>query len=168
MAYISLAEAKNHLRVDFDDDDSYIISLIELVEQLVKMEIQGTFTGEGTVSTVASTALIGIDTNFSDYAVGDDILVDGETSRTIATITDDEHLTVTVAFANTASTLEYTVTTGIPIVSGVIPSGLKHCMLLTLGHFYANRESTVVGVNMTEIPMGYKYLIAPFKNYTIA
>jgi hypothetical protein len=168
MIYITLSEAKTHLRVDFDDDNAYIAGLVDLVEELVETEISGVFTGEGTVSTVATTALTGSETNFSDYSVGDSILVDGETARTIATITDDEALTVSVAFANTDSDLEYTVTTGLPLVGGALPHGLKQAMLLILGHFYANRESIIIGVGANEIPMGYMFLIAPYKNYTIA
>jgi hypothetical protein len=168
MEYITLSEAKRHLRVDYDDDDAYIAGLVDLVEELVKTEISGTFAGEGTVATVGTTALAGTDTNFSDFSVGDKILVDGETVRTLATITDDDTATVTVAFANTDSDLEYTVTTGLPLVDGLLPAGLRQAMLLILGHFYANRESIIIGVGATEIPMGFKYLITPYKNYTIA
>jgi hypothetical protein len=57
---------------------------------------------------------------------------------------------------------------GMPLIDGDIPKGLKQAMLLILGHFYNNRESTVMGVTVTEIPLGYKYLISPYKNYTIA
>ena len=39
MAHITLQEGKAHLRVDFDSDDSYIVSLISLVEELVTVEI---------------------------------------------------------------------------------------------------------------------------------
>lgn len=62
----------------------------------------------GTVATSATTTLTGTDTKFTDYLVGDTILVDGETSRIIATITSDTSLTVTVAFSNTASGKTFT------------------------------------------------------------
>ena len=62
----------------------------------------------GTVATSATTTLTGTDTTFTDYRVGDTILVSGETSRTIATITSDTSLTVTVAFSNTASGKTFT------------------------------------------------------------
>lgn len=57
----------------------------------------------GTVATTATTTLTGTGTNFTDYRVGDKINVSGETVRTIATITSDTVLTVTVAFSNTAT-----------------------------------------------------------------
>lgn len=68
----------------------------------------GYFTEPGTVATVGTTALTGTGTYFLDYEVGDKINVDGETERTIDTITSNTALTVTVAFTNTASTLTFT------------------------------------------------------------
>lgn len=65
----------------------------------------------GTVATTATTALTGTGTYFTDYRVGDQITVSGETVRTIATITSDTSLTVTVAFSNTASSKTFTRTT---------------------------------------------------------
>lgn len=166
--YITLAECKTHLRVDYTDDDTYIQSLADMVEELVKTEISGTFIGEGTVSTVGTTALTGYESNFSDYSVGDLIYVDGETVRTIATITDDEALAVGVAFSNTASDLTYYVITGLPLVGGTLPLALRHAMLLMVSHFYALREPVMVGVGVTEIPLGFKFLIHAYKNFTVA
>ncbi len=62
----------------------------------------------GTVATAGTTALTGTGTFFTDYRVGDTILVSGETVRTIATIVSDTSLTVTVAFSNTDSGLTFT------------------------------------------------------------
>lgn len=65
----------------------------------------------GTVATAGTTTLTGTNTYFTDYRVGDQITVSGETVRTIATITSDTSLTVTVAFSNTASGKTFTRTT---------------------------------------------------------
>lgn len=62
----------------------------------------------GTVATTGTTTLTGTGTFFTDYAIGDTILVSGETVRTIATITSNTVLTVTSAFSNTASALTFT------------------------------------------------------------
>lgn len=62
----------------------------------------------GTVSTAATTTLTGTGTFFTDYRVGDQLTVSGETIRTIAAITSDTSLTVTVAFVNTASAITFT------------------------------------------------------------
>lgn len=65
----------------------------------------------GTVATAATTTLTGTGTYFTDYTVGDMVIVSGETVRTIAAITSDTSLTVTVAFANTAPSKTFTHTT---------------------------------------------------------
>lgn len=62
----------------------------------------------GTVATTGTTTLTGTSTYFLDYKVGDQILVDGETVRTIATIVSNTSLTVSVAFSNTASSKTFT------------------------------------------------------------
>lgn len=170
MAYITLDEAKAHLRVDYIDDDLYITSLIDLVESLVRTEITGTIAGLGTVTTDGTTALVGYETNFTDFAINDEVWVEGETSRVISAITNDESLSVSSAFSTSASALVWVVKTGLPLNDAgtdVVPE-LRQAMLLMMGHFYANRESVIIGVGATEIPLGFKYLIAPFKNYTIA
>jgi hypothetical protein len=166
--YTTLAEAKAHLRVDFSDDDTIIAAIQEMVEQYVLNEITGDFIGEGTVTTAAVVALVGSDTNFADFAVGDIIKVEGETDRTIATITDDEHLTVDSAFVTTDTDLVYEIKTGMPLVSGVLPLPLKHALFLMIEHFYSIRGPVLVGVNSTTVPLSYQSLIAPYKNYTIA
>jgi hypothetical protein len=168
MQYITVAEAKQHLRVDFTDDDAYIASLIELVEELVNVELSGTFYGAGSVTTNGTVTLIGYGTNFADFAVGDNIYVEGEAVRTIATIVDDEELTVSLAFVNTAGDLIWSVVTSLPTLSTELPRMLKHAMLLMIAHFYAVREPVIIGTGATEIPFAYKMLIAPFKNWTIA
>ncbi len=62
----------------------------------------------GTVATTGTTTLTGTDTFFTDYSAGDTLLVDGETVRTIDTITSDTVLTVTVAFTNTDTEKTFT------------------------------------------------------------
>jgi hypothetical protein len=65
------------------------------------------FDEPGTVATTGTATLTGTSTKFLDYQVGDIVSVDGETDRTIATITSDTVLTVTLAFTNTASGLSF-------------------------------------------------------------
>jgi uncharacterized phiE125 gp8 family phage protein len=43
-----------------------------------------------------------------------------------------------------------------------IPSGIKASILLLLGHLYENRES-VTAESMTDLPMGYLYLMTPHR-----
>jgi len=167
--YITLAEAKAHLRVDFDDDDDYIQSLCDLVEELVLTEIQGEHSVpiEGTVSTDETTSITGLATNFFDYVPGDIIRVQGETPRVIESISSDIDMVVTVAMSATASGLNYVVYTGYPALNTVLPLGLRQAMLLLVGHYFMIREPVIIGVGVSEIHFAYKYLVAPYKHYTI-
>ena len=163
--YITLADLKANEHVDFTDDDIILQGFCDLAEELVLSDIEGSITGKGTVETVATTALVGTDSDFTDYTVGDTIKVEGETLRTIATITDDTHLTVDLAFSTTKTGLTYVMHPGIP---SPVPLKLKQAMLLIAGHFYNTREATVMGVSINKIPYGYDYLISKDKNYSIA
>ena len=169
--YITLDESKRHLRVDFTDDDIYIQGLIDLVEEYVINDIQGeaAHKSTGTITTAISTALTGTGTNFTDFKVGDIIKVEGDYSRIIASITDDTTGTVTAAFTGVLTDVDYRAYTGLPQVmsDGTLPLGIKHAMLIMLGHFYMIREPVVMGINATEVPFSYKSLIAPWKNYTV-
>jgi hypothetical protein len=72
-------------------------------------QVYTTVTGFGTVSTAKTTALTGVGTKFlTTFKAGDTITVSGETARIVDTVASDTSLTVTVAFANTASAKTYT------------------------------------------------------------
>ena len=48
--------------------------------------------------------------------------------------------------------------------TGKLPPAIKHAILLLVGHFYANRESVSFAAG-SEIPLGYQYLLQPYKSY---
>jgi hypothetical protein len=232
--YLDFDDVKKHLRVDFDDDDAYIIDLMDMVEALVLNEVQGLVVGEGTVDisltpttgtvqTAGTVALVGTTTNFLSFTVGETITVSGETVRAIATITDNTHLTVTSAFSTTASGLSYVVSTkkllvgtetnftdytvgdtikvdgetlrtidsitddtnltvsvsfsavtsGLtyemrPGIPSPIPIELKHGMMLMIKHYYDNRDSVLIGVGVQKMPYGFEFLVNRYKHWTIA
>lgn len=99
-------------------------------------------TQPGTVATVGTTALTGTDTYFTDYAVGDTITVSGETVRTIAAITSDTALTVTVAFTNTASSLTFT-------RQPIIATGVQEYSLHR--NFFVPSDSVVVTTSTQDV-----------------
>lgn len=45
----------------------------------------------------------------------------------------------------------------------VINGAVQAAMLLILGHLYANRENTLVGVSAQELPMGAHSLLWPYR-----
>lgn len=123
-----------------DDESTYWLSLLnrkkdELYEDVTKnwtLSFSATVPNEvGTVATTGTTTLTGTDTYFTDYRVGDKLTVDGETVRTIDTITSDTVLTVSVAFSNTASAKTFTRQT--IIATGVTEYSLHRSLLSPSG-----------------------------------
>lgn len=169
--YVTLAEAKTHLRVDYATDDVYIQALLDMIEDLVLMELQGEANENiaGKVNTYGTTSVVGVGTTFTDFAIGDILKVYNETSRIIDTITDDTHLATTIAMTNTASGLAYNVYTGLPqeMLDGSMPKSIKHAIKILTGHYYMLREPVMVGAPVTEVPFSFKYLINRFKNWTV-
>ena len=100
----------------------------------------------GTVATAGTTTLTGTDTYFTDYNVGDQITVAGETVRTIDTIVSDTSLTVTVAFANTASAKTFTRTT--IIASAVQAYSLNRKLI-------APASEVLVTTSTQDVPLQY-------------
>ena len=46
-----------------------------------------------------------------------------------------------------------------------IPRSIRQAMLLIVGHFYENREETIVGQPITRVPMAVNSLLAPYRNF---
>ena len=99
MAYVTLEQAKDHLRIDFNDDDFYITDLIAVSEIAVENEI------------------------------------------------------------GTSLSLNLT--------GGKLAKPLYQCVLLMVGNLYAIREPVMVGVSVVEVPLTYKYLLMPYKSWTV-
>ena len=166
MAYITLEQAKDHLRVDFDDDDIYIETLIDVCETAILNEIKAFTPAVGAVTTNGTTALTGSDTAFTEMKAGDVLKVEGETSRTIASITSDTALSVTLAFSTSVSGLSFTVESS-PLVSGVLPKPIYQAILLMTGHLYEHREPVIAGVGVQKIPFSMDYILAPYKTWVV-
>jgi hypothetical protein len=50
----------------------------------------------------------------------------------------------------------------------VLDDDITTAMLLLIGHWYANRESVVVGTITSELPMAVEALIAPYRHFHFA
>lgn len=65
-----------------------------------------------------------------------------------------------------AATIKVRFKAGYGTTPGDTPEPLRMAMLLTIGHFFANREAVAAGT-LNEIPMGYEALISPFRQSRI-
>lgn len=47
--------------------------------------------------------------------------------------------------------------------AGDVPARIRHAVLMMVGHLYENREATLVGGQVVELPMGVQRLLYPFR-----
>lgn len=47
----------------------------------------------------------------------------------------------------------------------VLDDDITTAMLLLIGHWYANRESVVIGSTATELPLAVESLLAPYRHF---
>jgi len=56
-------------------------------------------------------------------------------------------------------------TVGGSSVHRLVPKDIKHAMLLLIGHWHENREHTVVGPSIAEMPFGVKAILGHYRLY---
>ena len=172
---VSLTEAKSHLKVDTTADDTYITSIIKAATQLSEE-----YTNRFFIDTV-------IDQTCSDFAQLQTLFKskvsavahvkyydsDNSLQTLSATIYDtqlqyepsqiqlaDDKSFPEITKRNDAVVARYTVGYG---TASDVPEIIKQAILLTIGNFYQNRNSVVIGRIATELPMNVKWLLDTYK-----
>jgi uncharacterized phiE125 gp8 family phage protein len=161
---VSLTDAKEHLRVDFTEDDSYILALISAargyVEGFQKRSLAAQ-TLELTLDYFPSTiplkrGPIQAVTSVK-YTKADGSSVTIDPSEYLLTSTGDIYpvrcwpnaALVRVEGVQVQYTAGYT----------TIPPATKQAMLLLIGHWYENREAVVIGKAPAKMPMAVESLL---------
>lgn len=171
---VSLIEAKLHLRVDGDDDNTLIALQISAVREQVELEARR--------SLMTQTLAV----RLAEWPTGDRLWLPQPPLQSVTHIkyTDDDGALQTMAASDyivytdpepghvvlTASTnwpaadLQPGESIVITYVAGygaatAVPARYKQAMLLLLGHWYENRESVVVGAITGELPMAVRSLL---------
>lgn len=160
---LTLAEAKEHLELDHDDDDAYVTALIAVatdhldgVDGILSMDLLGgswewyyKATGETCVK-LPNTPVREIDgATIGSVAHGTATLeqrMDGD----YVVFSEPQHGTITFAYAAGYED------------AASIPAALKHAMKLHIGSMYEHRETEVVGTTATRLPQ-YESLISPYR-----
>lgn len=181
---VSLPDAKSHLRVLHDDDDAYIEGLIAAAEglldgadgwlgralseqtwelsldrfpcsdvhgragrvhiplaPLLSVETVAYLGSDGASGSIGSYRAFGIGSTQPGY------LMPAVGSSWPSTLCEPEAVTITfkAGYAD-------------------LPVGIKHAILLMIGHWYENREDVGDG-KLVEIPLGSKALLMPHRNW---
>lgn len=180
---VTLDQAKQHLRVDHDADDTLITTLIEAARHLVEGRLKQSlvtqtwdfyldgwyeevlnyypgryaarevvYLAKGPVQSVASVKYLDGSGVLATWAPSEYIVTPGLPGR------------ITPAYSRTFPTT-------LPVVDSVVirytagystvPGNLRAAMLLVIGHLYENREETISGTIISELPLGVEALLAP-------
>ena len=173
---ISLAEAKAFLRVDsdYDDDDSYITSLIgvatNVVEQFTRRRL------------ITQTYNIYYDEfpPYIDLQVGNVASVTHvkyyDTDNTLQTLDTSEYdVDIRVKpgriyqaedgnFPNTyerANSVEVEFVVG--SAASDVEDAIKQAMYIVIGRYYENRQDVVMGTQVNELPLMVEHLLTPYR-----
>lgn len=180
---ITTTEAKNHLKVDFSDDDSYIDDLIQaaretceqwtgraLITQTLRIKLdefpRSIDWNTGSVNhriRVPSPPLIAVSSIvYTDTAGASQTL----SSSTYTVDSDAEPGIIVPAYGEVwpstrtiPNAVVITYTAGYGSASDV-PRALKQGMMLLIGQWYDVRQAVVTGTIATEIPMGVQALFS--------
>ncbi len=182
---VSLEEAKAHLRVEHNDDDALIISLVMsatahldgwtgiLGRCLVDQTWRQAFDGFARCLRLPLGPVIGVESvtwrnsagqmatvSPSDYRVLTDGLGSYVRFRSVFQAPTDlnEVEAVTLTYRAGYETDDGEVT---------VPHAIRQAMLLLVGHWYEHRETVVTGTIATNLPQAVDALLAPYRVWAI-
>ena len=180
---VSLAEARLHLKVDTDDDNALISSLITASRETAEV-----FTGRALATQVLEYILDGFPTeadtiniprppleeltsikyrNWQGQEVewdGQNYVVDGESMPARVTLAYGKYFPDFTPYPVSSVRIRFTAgyKSGGPD-SLKMPEQINQALKLLIGHFYENRESVVVGTVANKVPFSVEALLYPYK-----
>lgn len=150
MTFVTLDQAKDHLRVTESDEDDDITLKLEAAEGHAIKHLNRHVYANQTALDAAKAAAPGILSTASaayETAVTAAKSIENCIERNMALLAAEEsYAAVQVDVLRTYRGI-------------VINDEIKAAVLLTVGHLYANREDVVTGVTVTELPTGAKSLL---------
>jgi len=173
---VSLTEAKSHLKVDTTADDTYIESIIKAATQLSEEYTNRFFIDTIILQTCSDFAQL--QTLFKSKVSAVDSIKYYDSDNIIQTLDSAVYETQlqyepsqieladgksfpAITKRNDAVRARYTV--GYGSSASDVPEIIKQAILLTIGNFYQNRNSVVIGRIATELPMNVKWLLDTYK-----
>jgi uncharacterized phiE125 gp8 family phage protein len=180
---LTLEEAKLHLKVETDADDSLITSLITAARETAEI-----FTGRALASQVLEYILDGFPAEsetiyiprppleevesikYRDYEGNETVwdssnyIVDADSMPARVTLAYGKYFPDFTPYPVSSVRIRYTAgyKSGGPD-SLKIPEEIKQALKLLIGHFYENRESVVVGTVANKVPFSVEALLYPFR-----
>ena len=156
MSFVSLAEAKGHLRVDGTDEDAMIGIYINAAElAAVKAMDRGVYADNTALQVAmdAAPAALSAATAAKEAAVAAaEAMNEANEQAAALKVAETAYMRALVAYRQ--------------VFDGIlVDDQIKAAVLLTVGHLYANREDVVVGASAVVLPHGADCLLQPYKVY---
>lgn len=181
---VSLEEAKAHCRVDVADDDTVIVALIDaaishldgwagvlgrcMVNQVWRINL-GDWPRCGIIRLpfpdVSAATIKYFDADNSEQTVSSSLFERLEDERGVF-ISLGAAFTFPTVFDDRSDGVKVEFTAGYGAAATAVPASLRTAILLTVAHWYENRETAAAG-SVTEIPFGASAMIAPFRRVGI-
>ncbi len=179
---VDLAEVKEHLRVDFSDDDPLITALIDAATSYLDAwtgilgRVMVTQTWDltlddfpedaisiplGPLQSVA--ALNYVDVSGATQSIAEANFYVDTKSPDGWVVPDADFTWPETLYAPNVVTVRFVVGYG---DAPAVPQAIKQAMLLLIGHWYENREGSIVGTSVSELPLAVSALLAPFRRVT--
>lgn len=156
MSFVTLAEAKQHLRVTEPDEDALIGIYINAAEQsavsLLDRGVYADNTALQAAMTAAPAALTAATAAKEAAVTAAEALTDADEKAAALQAAENAYLRALVAYRQ--------------VFDGIVVNDqIKAAVLLTVGSLYAQREDVVVGASVAALPNGADYLLQPYKVY---
>lgn len=157
MSFVTLADAKIHLRADGTDEDALITAQIAAAEKMVvKMLDRGVYADSTALQAAmtAAPAALATATAAKEAAVAAAQALTNATEQAAALqAAEAAYMRALVAYRQAFDGI-------------VIDETIKAAVLLIVGHLYANREDVATGVSTAALPHGAEWLLQPYKVYS--
>lgn len=156
MTFVTVDEAKLHLRADGTDEDALIGVYIAAAEQsavsLLDRGVYADGTALGAAKESAPADLTAATATYTAAIAAAQALADATEQAAATQAAEYAYLRAQVAYRQAMDGM---------VVNDVI----KSAVLLIVGHLYAHREDVLSGVSVAKLPNGAEWLLAPYKVY---
>ena len=171
---VSLSEAKAHLRVDTDDDDTYISTLITVAREYCEERLDSTFITTTWQAKYDVFPLWNLNLPRPPMLSGNVTVVYRDEAGNNTTITSDAgdfqvdasvipgriypiYNGVWPAVRGDENSVTVTYTAGYGATAASLPGYIKHAVLLLCGNWYAAREPVTAGMTSQNMPIPYTF-----------